>query len=231
MQPQMHGRSCRTSSILQHHAPGGAPATVICSYIVGWRILGWGNLVHDTTTTMPGPCSEKSASPREGRGHWRSRHPAVSNTWAGWGLIVVFLGFFLGWQVIRVSPYVQRPFPSRRISKYWKGMISARPLYRESGSLVCVAERHATRSNGEWGYKLALAVRCSAPSAQRRCRPTGRCAYRLSVIYRFNKLLSLSHTHTLSLSLNHCCTTEEQQASFSRSQDRNLVPGNYAIRQ
>jgi hypothetical protein len=71
MQPQKHGRSCRTSSTLQHHSSGGAPATVTCSYILGshrWT-LGWGNLVHDTKTTMPGPCSEKSASPREGRGH------------------------------------------------------------------------------------------------------------------------------------------------------------------
>jgi hypothetical protein len=33
MPPQTHGRSCRTSSTLQHHSPGGAPPTVIDSYI------------------------------------------------------------------------------------------------------------------------------------------------------------------------------------------------------
>jgi hypothetical protein len=68
MPPQKQGRSCRTSSTLQHHSPG---ATVTCSYLVGWHrwTLGWGNLVHDTTTTMPGPYSQKSASPREGNGH------------------------------------------------------------------------------------------------------------------------------------------------------------------
>ena len=50
MQPQKHGRSWRTSSTLEHHSPGGAPATVTCSYIEAGRwILGWGNLVHDTT--------------------------------------------------------------------------------------------------------------------------------------------------------------------------------------
>ena len=38
---------------------------------VGWhrRILGWGNLVHDTTTT---------------------KYSAVGNAWAGWGSIPVF---------------------------------------------------------------------------------------------------------------------------------------------
>jgi hypothetical protein len=57
------------------------PATVTCSYIVDWHrwILDWGNVVHDTTTTMPGPCSEKSASPREGSGH------STSATGVPWG--------------------------------------------------------------------------------------------------------------------------------------------------
>jgi hypothetical protein len=117
MQPQKHGRSWRTSSTLEHHSPGGAPATVTCSYIEAGRwILGWGNLVHDTTT-MPGPCSEKSASPREGRGHCAAgvppcrRRSAVGNQWAGWGSIPVVLS--LGWQVTCVSSYVRCPFPSK----------------------------------------------------------------------------------------------------------------------
>ena len=48
-------------------SPPLSPATVTCSYIVGWHrwALGSGNLVqapqalrHDTRTTMTGPCSE-----------------------------------------------------------------------------------------------------------------------------------------------------------------------------
>ena len=72
--------------------------------------------VHDTTTT-PGPCSEKSASPREGRGHCAAgvppcrRRSAVGNQWAGWGSIPVVLS--LGWQVTCVSSYVRCPFPSK----------------------------------------------------------------------------------------------------------------------
>ena len=58
MQPQKHGRSCRTSSTLQHHSPGScAPATVTCSYIVGWHgwNLGWGNFVRDEMDARPLP--------------------------------------------------------------------------------------------------------------------------------------------------------------------------------
>jgi hypothetical protein len=68
-----------------------APATVTCSYIVRlarWT-LGWGNLVHDTATTMPGPCSQKSASPRGEGALRRHRRSAVGNTWAVWGSIPV----------------------------------------------------------------------------------------------------------------------------------------------
>ena len=58
-------------------------------------------LVHDTTTTMPGPCSEKSASPREGRVRCRSGSAAGVPPWdtrtgRGW---------------IRVFPRIFFPFP------------------------------------------------------------------------------------------------------------------------
>jgi hypothetical protein len=72
-------------------------------------------------------------------------------------------------------PTCDVPFPPRRTGEYWKGMISARPLYQgvrrsiwdpETSrerigdwggpetvwALLCVAERRATRPNGEWGY-------------------------------------------------------------------------------
>ena len=72
MPPQKHDRSGKTSSTLQHHSPGGSgdfDLQLLCRLASIRWILVWGNLVHDTTTTMPGPCSEKSASPQEGSGH------------------------------------------------------------------------------------------------------------------------------------------------------------------
>jgi hypothetical protein len=67
---------------------------------------------------MPGPCSEKSASPREGKGHRRRRRSAVGNTWAGWGSIpVVFPPGMAGHPCLI---HERRPFPSkekRRISE------------------------------------------------------------------------------------------------------------------
>jgi len=48
---------------------------------------------------------EKSASPRERRGHWRRRRSAVGNTWAGWGSIPIV--FPQGLPFTRHSPYVR----------------------------------------------------------------------------------------------------------------------------
>jgi hypothetical protein len=44
LQPQKHGRSCRTSSTLQHHSPGGGPGNCDLQLHCGWHrwILGWG---------------------------------------------------------------------------------------------------------------------------------------------------------------------------------------------
>ncbi len=84
-------------------------------------------------------------------------------------------------------PTCDVPFPPRRTGEYRKGMISARPLYqgvrrsvwdpqpRESGSPKGVLQGQ-TESGG-----IVLPVICWSPSAQRRCDPTGRCAYRPSV--------------------------------------------------
>ena len=167
-------------------APGksGLGSDFWIGYIVAGRwILGWGNLVHDTTTTMPGTCFEKSASPREG-----SRRSAVGNTWAGWGSIpVVFFS----------RPTCDVPFPPRRPGEYWQLMFPARPLYRAPGGQgiglgsrtferasgpSCVLPKGVQQGQTESGG-IVLAVICWAPSAQRRCHPTGRCTYRPSVIY------------------------------------------------
>ncbi len=57
---------------------------------------------------------------------------------------------------------------------------------------------HGQRESGG----VVLAVICWAPSAQRRCYPTGRCAYRLSVTCWLSiKLLSCSLCLSCSLSL------------------------------
>ncbi len=83
-----------------------------------------------------------------------------------------------------------------RIGEYWKGMVSARPLYQGVGRSgwdpetsregisggpvwlrVCcrkVVPQGQTESGG-----VILAAMCWSPSAQWRCDPTGRCAYRL----------------------------------------------------
>ncbi len=115
------------------------PAATVCWH--RW-ILGRGNLVHDTTTTMQGPCSEMSAPPREGSA---AGVPPWGTLGPGGVRSVVF---FPGRQVTRVPSYVRRPF---RTGEYRKGMIPARPLYqcfrgsgdwfgipnpRESGSVI-----------------------------------------------------------------------------------------------
>ena len=84
-----HGRSCRTFSTTH---PEAAPATVTCSYIVGWHrwTLGWGNLVqapqalrHETTRRRrcqaPAP---RACHPEGVRGH---RGATGVLPWAGWG--------------------------------------------------------------------------------------------------------------------------------------------------
>jgi hypothetical protein len=87
------------------------------SSAVRWA-LGWGNLLqarrtlrHDTTTTMPGPCSE-SVPPLGGEGALR---PQALRSGANLGRVGVDTRscFSLGWQVTRVPPYVRLPFPSK----------------------------------------------------------------------------------------------------------------------
>ena len=147
-----HGRSCRTSSAFQHHSPGGCPGD--CDLQLHCRLAqrdSWGNLVHDTTTTMPGPCSEKSSAPPRGEG--ALRRPSALDTWAGWGSMPVFPPPVMAGQpflILRatslvapyvrplshptcdvpcptlratslVPPYVRRPFSSRRFGEFRKG--------------------------------------------------------------------------------------------------------------
>ena len=69
---------------------------------------------------------------------------------------------------------------------------AARCLGRTDGGLSpLVSARRATRPKGEWGYSTRRL--CWSPCAQRRCYPTGLCAYRPSVTSRLSiNFLSLS---------------------------------------
>jgi hypothetical protein len=120
--PKKHGRSCRTSSTLQHHSPLTsdfrkrrppgrcssdcdlqlqcrlAQVEPLAGAIWHRRHRRYDSARHgdddDTTTTMPDPCSE-SVPPRGGEGVLKClRRPAVGNTWAGWGSMPVV--FFPG---------------------------------------------------------------------------------------------------------------------------------------
>ncbi len=171
LQPQKNGRSCRTSSTLQHHSPGGGPGDCDLqlhrlSQVDSW--LGQLGTRHDDDEAF-------RRGERMGRVGFDSR---------------IFFPWMAG-QVTRVSPYVV-PFPPRRSGEYRKGMIPARPLYQGGcgsvwgpepskerigdwggpatvWSLLCGAETRATMPNGEWGYSTRR--QCWATSAQRRCHP------------------------------------------------------------
>jgi hypothetical protein len=138
----------------------------------------------------------------------RCRRSAVGNTWAGWGSIPgVRSPYFFPWDGRSPvsNPTCDFPFPPRRPGEHWKGLIPARPSYQGvRGSvwdpdtsrelvgdwggpeavwaLLCVAERRASRPNGEWGFIV------SPPYAGPRAPRGGvtrnrRCTYRPSVIY------------------------------------------------
>ncbi len=119
-------------------------------------ILGGSNLVHDTTTTMPGPCSEKSPSPREGVLRGVGAPQAFRR-----GEHMDRVGFDprsfspLDGRSPVSHPTCDVPFPPRRSGEHRKGTIPARP--------------YATRTNGEWGYSTRNL--CWATCAQGRCHP------------------------------------------------------------
>ena len=100
----------------------------------GRWILGRGHLVHDTTTTMPGPCSEKSAPPREGRGHSGCRAAGVPS-WGphGPGGVRSPYPISLAWQVTRVSHYVRQPLPSKETRRIPERDDPGPPVYSPAG--------------------------------------------------------------------------------------------------
>jgi len=74
-----------------------------------------GNLIHDTTTTMPGPCVcvlRRARRPERGGGvEAPQAFRRGEHSWAGWGSNLSF------------SPWNGRfPCPPRRIGEYWKGI-------------------------------------------------------------------------------------------------------------
>jgi hypothetical protein len=77
--------------------------------------FGGSNLVHDTTTTMPCPCSERARHPGRGGGTGAAGVPPRATHGPGGVRSPYF--FPLAWQVNRVSSYVRRPFPSKEIRR------------------------------------------------------------------------------------------------------------------
>jgi hypothetical protein len=166
---------------------------------------------------MPGPCSEKSASPREGRGHCaaglgrghcaagfrlrRSAAPQVFRRGEHMGrvgfdprtffpgmaghpcLILRAPSLSLQGEPANIGKGLSEPARFTRGSGDQFGI----PKPRESGSVIgadrsrsgpsCVLPKGVPQGQTESGG-VVLAVICWAPSAQRRCYPTGRCTYR-----------------------------------------------------
>ena len=152
----------------------------------------------------------------------------MGNTCAGWGSIPVVFPW-------HGRPPVSHPtcdisFPPRRTGEYWKAMIPVRPLYRgvrrsvgdpETSrervddwggpetvwALLCVAERRATRPNGEWGSSTRRHMlgpeRPEAVLPQRGVVLTDLQSTTLLIV---NKLLSsLSVSLSRSLARSTCC--------------------------
>jgi len=90
--------------------------------------------------------------------------------------------------VTGVRRSVWDPEPSRERVGDWGGPETV-------WALLCVAERRATRPNGEWGYSTRR--QCWAMSAQRRCHPQ-------EALYlpTFSHLLIVNKLFSLSLSLS-----------------------------
>jgi hypothetical protein len=85
MQPQKHGRSCRTSSTLQHHSPGGCSGD--CYLQLNCRLAPdgfWAGAIWYTTRRRrcQAPALRRARHPeREGRGHCRRFSAAGGPPW------------------------------------------------------------------------------------------------------------------------------------------------------
>ena len=119
MSPQKHGRSCRTSSTLQHHSPGGALATVTCSYFVGWHrwTLGWAIWYTTRRRRCQPPGLRRARHPERGGGTeapqtFRRGESGILGTHGPVGFDHRSFCPW-EWQVTRVSSYVRRPLPSK----------------------------------------------------------------------------------------------------------------------
>jgi hypothetical protein len=107
LQPQKHGRSCRTSSTLQHHSPGGGPGDFDLQLHCGWHrwILGWGNTTRRRRSDPP----------------WGTHGPGG----------VRFPYFFsLDGRSPVSHPTCEAPFPRRR-----SGLVSSRPARCTRGAV------------------------------------------------------------------------------------------------
>jgi hypothetical protein len=131
-----HDTQFSFSDSLRHSlSPGGAPATVTCSYIVcscqpvGWQDGFLAGAIWCTTRRRrcQAPALRRARHPERGGGTGAAGIPPWGTHGPGGVRTPKF--FSHGWQVARVSSYVRRnadvPFPPRRTGEYRKGMISA----------------------------------------------------------------------------------------------------------
>ena len=131
LQQQKHGRSCRTSSTLQHHSPGGGPGD--CDLQLHCRLaqvdswLGRLGTRHDDDEAFrrgepDGPCGVRFSYffPLDGRSPMSHRTREVH-------------------------------FPPRRSGEYREGMIPARPLYQEGGWGSVWDPEPSKERVGDWG--------------------------------------------------------------------------------
>ena len=130
MPPQKHGRSCRTSSTLQHHSPGGCTGDCdlqlhcLLAQMDSW--LGQFGTRHDDDEAF-------LLSKHMGRVGFDARI------------------FFPRDGRSPVShPTCEVPFPPRRSGEYRKGLIPARPLYQGGWRSFWDPEPSKERV-GDWG--------------------------------------------------------------------------------
>ena len=103
----------------------------------------------------------------------------MGEPWAGWGSIPAV--FFPG-QVTRVPPYVRSPFPSKENRQISERDDLGPPVVPGMGVMRSVGDPETFACHmAKWRAGIVLAGICWSPCAQRRCYPTGRCAYRPSV--------------------------------------------------
>jgi hypothetical protein len=185
LQPQNHGRSCRTSSTLQHHSPGGGSGD--CARQLHCRLAHTGGFLAGAT-------------------RYTTRRRRSVPPWGTHGLGGVRFPYFFPWMAghlclnLSARRRSERDDPgppvvpgglwiglgSRTLEErvgHWGGPATVRSLLCVGGpatvrSLLCVAETRATWPNGEWGSSIVLAANAGPRVPSGGVTLKRRCTYR-----------------------------------------------------